>query len=135
MIGDVTVDDLLEAIRALVRVLTRPGLPAGRAAEHSRQLAVMFTELDERMSSGEPVPTSWVLSTAGPGDYPPCPLPRCGGLVPATLPMCFAHWWKAPPGLRHAYNLAIRENCALDRDRIGRELVAAVAGRPASDSR
>ncbi len=126
MNGDISIDDLLNALRALVRSLRRPASEAAQA-EQGRHLATIFTELDQRLSGGEPVPTPWAPSMTVPGDYPPCPLPRCGGLVPATLPMCFAHWWKAPAEMREAYNIAIRENRPADRDRIGQDLVVAVA--------
>lgn len=130
MTGDIPMDDLLEAARALVQTLSRPGLPRTQAAEHGAHLAKMFRELDQRLSGGEPVPTEWALPAMVAESYPACPLPRCNGLVPVTLPLCFAHWWQAPADLRAAYNLAIRENRKDDIEAIGQASVAAVAGLP-----
>ena len=131
MTGDIPIDDLLEAARALVRTLSRPGLPEPLAAEHGAHLAKMLAELDQRLSGGEPIPTAWALPATAADSYPACPLPRCNGLVPVTLPLCFAHWWQAPADLRTAYNLAIRENRRDDIDAIGKAAIAAVAGLPA----
>jgi hypothetical protein len=114
---------------------TRPCLPTALAAEHGSHLAQMLGELDQRLSGGEPVPTRWAPPVTVAGSYPVCPLPSCKGLVPVTLPLCFAHWWQAPADVRAAYNLAMRENRKDDADAIGRAAIAAVADLPTGGER
>jgi len=54
------------------------------------------------------------------------PLRRCPNPVPATMPVCFAHWAAAPQPLRDAVSAAIRDGREDDLAAAGAALVAAL---------
>jgi hypothetical protein len=62
-----------------------------------------------------------------PREWPfPCPLRRCKGVVPASMPVCFSHWFMAPQDLRDAVNRAIRKG---DDDELAASAVLVAALR------